>query len=439
MKKRIRTNRMRYILISGLIVVGLGIGISCSKDTGISSTEPGPRATKPAIMDPSSADFHPQTGVNYDPFAGMNEEDRKAAIGGRDAGEKYFQIITERLANAMNDDGARAILHNVVPKSDEGEIHLAQIATEHPAFLNVLANGFKDAVGGKSIEGMLADEVKNTASNAESILKASKALCDLVLMVVVPDGDGWDVSKKIPVFYMPLDDESVATVMNGANSDLKAITLPYPVPKVTYPFLLLNIDESSPMLDGNAGLINLTMVPTEKRVWSKFLKSFSSLSLVSPAYGHDYAVTHGPHYYLIQPVREITIYDTHEGSTKPDIKMQVFIMIKDNPDNDDWIYTEGPYDLRDVDEINVPYTDYEDITTTHGTAQYPNGNYIRQIRVYETDGLWNKDDEVCRWSDIPIYTPGTSKFLSRWQGDVGHAENGQPLHRDADLWIKKLQ
>ncbi len=41
MKKRIRTNRMRYILVSGLIaLMGLGIGISCSKDDGISSISP---------------------------------------------------------------------------------------------------------------------------------------------------------------------------------------------------------------------------------------------------------------------------------------------------------------------------------------------------------------------------------------------------------------
>ena len=67
-------------------MVSFGIWISCSKDTGVSSIDPQPLATKPAVVS-EPVDFHPQTGVNYDPFNGMNEEDRKNAIGGREAAE----------------------------------------------------------------------------------------------------------------------------------------------------------------------------------------------------------------------------------------------------------------------------------------------------------------------------------------------------------------
>ena len=38
MNKRIWTNRLRYILVSGLIIL-MGLGISCSKDTGVSSID----------------------------------------------------------------------------------------------------------------------------------------------------------------------------------------------------------------------------------------------------------------------------------------------------------------------------------------------------------------------------------------------------------------
>lgn len=71
MKKRIRTNRLhRYILASGLIMVGFGIWISCSKDASVSSIDPtstddgisGQRSvgTKPAVGSSNYADFHPQ-------------------------------------------------------------------------------------------------------------------------------------------------------------------------------------------------------------------------------------------------------------------------------------------------------------------------------------------------------------------------------------------
>lgn len=180
MNKRIRTNRLhRYILASGLIMVSFGIWISCSKDASVSSIDPQPqpRATKPAVVS-EPVDFHPQTGVNYDPFNGMNEDDRKNAIGGREAAEKYLRVIVAHLARAMQNKQARHILRQVVPKSTDGEIHLAKIAVEYPDLLGVLSNGFKDAVDAKDPGGALHLKTQNTLSNGEAILKVSKALCD---------------------------------------------------------------------------------------------------------------------------------------------------------------------------------------------------------------------------------------------------------------------
>ncbi len=437
MKKRIRTDRLRSgILVSVLIVlVGFGTWISCSKDASVSSIDPQPRATKPAVVS-EPVDFHPQTGVNYDPFNGMNEEDRKNAIGGREAAEKYLRVIVAHLARAMHNEQARHILHKVVPKVDNGEIHLAQIAAEYPDLLGVLSNGFKDAVDAKNPGGALHLKTQNTESNGEAILKVSKALFDLVLTLVVPDGEGWDTTQKIPVFYMPLDDESVTTVMNGIDANLAPVTLSFPDPKISYPFLLVNFDESSPMIDGNANAIKVSMVPTEDLgIWDSILSGFnrfSGFSLVSPVYAHTVSVSHGPHYYLIQPVKEIKIYNDHEGIGSPEIMMTVHILVKDYPNtNEDWIWEEGPYDLEDVDEVGVVYTDYEDITTDHGTAQNPNGHYIALIRIYEQDGVWNEDDEVCRWSDVQIVTVGSTRRLTRSQGDNGYS-------KDADLRIKKI-
>ncbi len=432
MKARIRTYRSR-ILISALIaLVGLGIGISCSKDTGVSST-PTPRAGKPAVLSQTSDDFRPQTNVNYDPFAGKNEDDRKNAIGGREAAEKYLRVIVAHLARAMQNKQARHILRQVVPKSTNGEIHLAKIAVEYPDLLGVLSNGFKDDVDAKDPGGALHLETQNTLSNGEAILKVSKALCDLVLMVVTADGKAWDPEKAIPVFFSPLTDEKVTTVMEGVDTDLKAITAPFGRSKEGRPsvFLLVKADENSPMIDSNKNAIKVSMAPSSSGMWSSIFKSFNSISLVSPAYAHDHHLNHGPHYFLIKPAKEIQIFVPHEDETKLDIKIDVRIQVTRSGH-----ILKETFDLRDVDEINIPYTKYAHLKTKHGAAQYWNSNYIYWIRIYETD-FWNADDEVCRWSNIHMQNPG-QRYLARHQGDVGIGEDGQGLHRDAELTIEKL-
>ena len=114
MKQRIWTNR---IPVSALIaLVGLGIGISCSKDASVSNKPP--RAGKAAV--PTSVDFHPQKNVNYDPFDGMGEDGRKDAIGGREAAEKYLRVLVAQLANAMQKEQTRRILQKVVPTVNNG-------------------------------------------------------------------------------------------------------------------------------------------------------------------------------------------------------------------------------------------------------------------------------------------------------------------------------
>ena len=61
-----------------------------------------------------------------------------------------------------------------------------------------------------------------------------------------------------------------------------------------------------------------------------------------------------------------------------------------------------------------------------------NSTYLRIITIG-----WNDDDEVCRWSNVHMPSPG-QKYLARWQGDVGVGEEGQGLHQDAELTIEKL-
>ena len=195
MKKRIRTNRLhRYILASGLIMVSFGIWISCSKDTGVSSRRS--VGTKPAVGGSNYADFHPQTNVNYDPFSGMTREERKAALGGSEGAIKHLQVVARHVAQAMRDSAARELLHRVVPKDKQGDVHLFQIMMDNPAFFGLVSEGFKDAVSNKGIDANLSAIIRDTPSNGEAILKASKALVDVVLTLVTPPGQ---TSRCMPI------------------------------------------------------------------------------------------------------------------------------------------------------------------------------------------------------------------------------------------------
>ena len=244
MKKQIRTNRMHSrIPVSVLIaLVGLGIGISCSKDAGVSSTSPGSGsyATKPTLPASTSLDFYPSKNVNYDPFSGLTLGDRKAAIGGQEGVVKYLQVIARHLARIMNDEKARGILHRIVPKADDGEIHLAQIAMEYPQLLGIMSDGFKNDVVNRAIGGDLLGIIEDTESNGEAFLKVSKALLDLVVMVATPDGQAWDHGQKIPVFYVSPDDNEGALI-HGVDAGLKDVSFTINGDKIPYPFLYLNV------------------------------------------------------------------------------------------------------------------------------------------------------------------------------------------------------
>ena len=433
MKKRIRTNRIRgRILISALIVVGLGIGISCSKDASVSSRTP-TVATKPAFPASSSFDFHPQTDVNYDPFAGMTFEERKVAVGGPNGTIKYLQVIARHLANAMNDEKSRNTLHGAVPKVDNGEIHIAQLAIEYPHLLGTISNDFKDNISDKAIGAQLSQIIQNTESNGEAILKASKALLDLVVVLVTPDGQAWDPDQKIPVFYAPLNDDEGA-VMEGVDAELKSVSYIIDGDKIPYPFLYLNFDEDSPMIRAGRESLSLKLYPENSwgGLWASWQKTLRSLSLTSPADAHASPGYHGPHYYLIQPVKTIRLYNDHEPITSPEIWL--YIKIRVHPDVE--IYHEEAFDLITVDEENVTYEDYAYRRATHGAAYSWNYNYVKEVWVIEEDGLLGHD-LLGSWSDptyLYFYQVGSSTALDTYNVSEGPGDAKVVVAKTNDTW-----
>ena len=393
MKQKIRTNSMPYCILLPLLMVGMGLGIwmSCSKNDGVSSITP--VSTKPSVADPESVEFHAKAGVNYDPFATMDLDGRKQAIGGPDVATEYLKLIVRHLANAMNDEKARPILHKVVPKWDKGEVKLAQIAIEHPDLLSALSKDFKRAIADRAIEGELSRQVQSSPFDGEALLKVSEALFDLVLTLVTPPNQGWSPSQAIPVFYMPVNDDE-ASVMEGVDAKLNTITFSLDSEETAFPFLILNFDEDSPLLNDNDKDIELPTSSQGLGIWNDILNSFS---LTSPAYAHPDPYGHLPRYHtnVLQPVKEITIYNDHEpGWNRPEIKVTFVGPVRHGR----WLSTRWSnfygqtFDLRDVDRTNHKYTNYAHLRTQHGTCGLP----VTSIRVWEEDVYF--DDMVASWT-----------------------------------------
>ena len=346
----------------------------------------------------------------------MSLKDRVRAIGGAAGAEKYFQVVAHHLAHIMGDDNLRGILHSIVPKVDEGEIHLAQIALEYPNFLTGLSSGFKDAVSDKAIGGDLSSIIQNVESDSEAVLKAVKALVDLEISIVAPKGQEWDPTQTIPIFYIPVNDTE-ATVMEGVDSNLERVTIPYQDFTAPYVFLLLNFDEESPVMDKHEGYDGVTVsantfLQDPKAVWQDFL---SSISLTSPAYAHS-PENHDPCYHndIIQPVKRITIHKDHEpGPNKPEIMLSIRLASS---------VRDTTYDLEDVDNENEPYTNYNSLRTWHGTC----GSNVVLIRVWEDDVI--DDDMVCQWED---------EYLTGGWGNTLTPAMATSYDKDATLVIRK--
>lgn len=429
MKKRIRTNRLhRYILASGLIMVSFGIWISCSKDTGVSSIDQTSTSdgvfdqrlagTKPAVEGSNYADFHPQTGVNYDPFDGMIWDDRKAALGGIEGAAKYLQVVAGRVAQAMQDKSVRALLHSTVPKEREGEIHLAQLLIDNPHFFGLTSRGFKGAISGKDVSADLSDIIQDTKSQGEAILKASRALLDVVMVVVTPPGKYWDGEEAIPVFSAPADD-APGNVMEGVDGDLKPISLKLQRGDAPYTFLFLNFDEDSPMIREGRPRVSISfeqeLTPIEQ-LWASVRKTWQGISLTTPADAHIYGsgVVHYCHSWLVAPVHAIRIHDDSEGYGGWPPEVYVDIKIRLIPVGQ--FYYEDKYDLPDVIEVGTLYL-HTDLYSTHGLKEEWNFAEIKQIRIMEEDpGL---DDHMGKWNDI-TFPPSKIRDLY-----PGSSTNGQ--------------
>ena len=416
MNKRIRTNRLhRYILASGLIMVSFGIWISCSKDVGVSSISPTDDGvssrrsvgTKPAVGGSNYADFHPQTGVNYDPFSGMTLKERREAIGGPETAKKYLRIMVKHLAQVMADDKFRAILHSVIPDLKEGEIHISKITEQYPQILETLSKGFKDAVADGAISGHLAQLLGGPSSDAEMLYKASKALFDLEIAVANPHGETWDASQAIPVFFAPID----GTSMEGIDTDLQPIVIPVEGDAAPYTVLVLNFDEDMLSLyDG----VSATPVSRQEGLWT-WRNILNSFSLVSSAYAH-YPPSpfddpgdppHDPCYGedIIAPVDRVVMYYDHEDwpNGAPEIFVGIiWVQDEENEPVDPFRTTEAQ--LEDLDDENVWYSDFADITARHGTC---GANGSLQIVYIEEMDPWGGDD-LGRWFNVTIPAGGAT-------------------------------
>ncbi len=322
----------------------------------------------------------------------MSFDDRKATIGGSQEAEKYLQVIAHHLAHAMNDAKSRATLHAVVPKSGEGAIHISRLVTEYPHLLTAVSGDFKNSVSSKAITGTLSQIIQNTGTNGEAILKATKALFELEVRLVTPEGGGWDSSKKIPVFYTPISDE---TIMQGADASLQTITFPMPEDKQTapYPFLLINFDEDLMVVYKGISSTPHVHEYEYENVWTSIL---NSMSFTSPAYAH-YSSTNNPHlscYHqqILQPVKRILIWETGEKfGDAPELYMKIYW---NGPNAPRRFYASLP----EVNETGEYYYNYDHLRTRHGTCL---AGVLKSVELWDMD-YFTDDDLIVRWNQPQI-------------------------------------
>lgn len=248
-------------------------------------------------------------------------------------------------------------------------------------------------------------------------MKTSEALVDLELSLVTPpNGEEWDASKAIPVFYIPVDDAK-ATVMEGVDANLNRVTIPLQNFVAPYVFLLLNFDEGSPLM-GQREFDGISVsAETFLQDPYKWLDIFNSFSLSSPAYAHA-PENHQPCYHddIIQPVKEIIIHKDHEpGPNKPEIMLDLRLTTAVN---------DTTYNLEKVDVENKKYTDYGKLRTFHGTC----GANVAIIYVWEDDVV--NDDTVCMWQD---------EYLTGGWGNRLTPAMATSSDRDATLVIRKTR
>lgn len=340
------------------------------------STKAEPVAAKVA---PGTFQLDPE--FDYDPFNELDDDARKAAIGGITDATVYLKLITVQLAKALQNETARGIIHENIPLWSDGEIKIAQTAIEHPALLTALAQGFKQAVSNKTMSNQLANRVQASQFDEKAILQVAEAMFDLEITLVNPSGQTWNGSGAIPVFFIPVDDKA-ATVITGVDTNLDSIALDknFTFEELPYSFLSLNFDEDSPepnLSSSNLGQDNVKIFS----VWDFF---------VSTAYAHHPSGHAGCHHNnTIQNVREITLYDDHEdpASNLPEIFIKVYY--ENNTVNED-----PRWPLPNVNYENTVYTEYDYLRTRHGICA---GN-LKKIEIIEDD-LW-VDDLVAGWSNI---------------------------------------
>ena len=65
----------------------------------------------------------------------------KAALGGIEGAVKHLRVVAARVAQAMHDESVRKLLHSMVPKEREGEVHLFQLMMDNPKFFGLASEG----------------------------------------------------------------------------------------------------------------------------------------------------------------------------------------------------------------------------------------------------------------------------------------------------------
>lgn len=373
---------------------------SCSKDGTFLDANP---------ISPG-AGFSAKTVASYDPFSGLDEDGHAAGVGNAEAYHAYLQIFARRLAQALNDPAARAVLRRA------DETNLAKAIESQPNVLTLMADGFLKDVGNASLGGKLIDII-TLYDDGKAFLSTSEALFGLEVTLVDPDG-AWDGTTPIPVFHNPVTDEKDTHIYDGFTPDGSPITMPFSMDGFERedPFFYINQDEDFFDRPENRITALATKAPLRR---PSLLPSFNPVFalFVKPVYadGNIPSCYHEESNYLVR----FRFSDDHEGVGSPEMHIGVRMSFYKMPSP--WGKIPGNrggdgYHYKKADKINTNYPEegeyYIEVYKHAGLeCEYEvfsdeDSNYGREdelnVKVWEDDAYPNLDDPVGEWRYVPV-------------------------------------
>ena len=387
----------------------------------------------PTIHDEWTGIYHEdqnyKTALDHKPLKGLDEQGYTDAIGSAENMDKLLKLIAGRVVGLMNNNTHRGNLLNKLKNMTEGKANLSAVAIEFPEIGNELSRDFKSSMSSEGIGGSLVTQTVANDLDKEAFLGISQSLFGLQAQLIIPSSGTWNTEASMPVFHMPVLDESETTHFDGFNPDGSSISLSK-AEGIPYPFVYLRDDEEFFIKPENIPTNQDPEMSWEPRdyLWDTMV----TLAGVSRAWadrpdGHESCYDE----YEIDGVGLWWEHD-HEGQPNDDDpEMYTLIALQYKYNEDDYYEAWDPYKRKNLYDADLKkrwnnlsprprfyWHSYKDCDFSWDWSWHPEGDHAI-FEVWEKDNGFNQDDPVGKWRDVPT-TVSSYYQLGNKSGEQGY-------------------